>query len=432
MEHIKIFNSVAEKDNFIDADSFKYDIVGLVKNVEGVVYNPPEEIIHSYVVSNIRYIESVGFNSTANTITWDYTVDKTTRSGKRVNYNGTDSQQVTYAINNSINNVTISGQITKYEVNIPYSFTQESGQGSYLTFVPREDGTFRFGVGVTGNTIQYSIDNGVNWVTLENGVFTPTVHQGEKIIWKGELPAMGLIMGVGTFFSTCDFDVRGNALSLVYGDSFSNKTAIKDDGQFIYLFSGSSVVDSSGLVLPATSLKRDSYANMFIFCKKLEKCVMELPSSTVPYRAYQSMFNGCSSLKTGPLIKATSLGEQAMQGMFMNCTSLESIPSYSGTVTSIGSASCENMFRGCTSLTRGIDLTSANFGGGYGDNYDYMFSGCTSLNYIRCLISTPNTANTENWTVGVAENGTFVRRANVEWPRGTSGVPDGWTIVDDE
>lgn len=40
MEHIKIFNSVNEKDNYIDADKFKYDIVGLIKNVEGVVYNP--------------------------------------------------------------------------------------------------------------------------------------------------------------------------------------------------------------------------------------------------------------------------------------------------------------------------------------------------------------------------------------------------------
>jgi hypothetical protein len=171
---------------------------------------------------------------------------------------------------------------------------------------------------------------------------------------------------------------------------------------------------------------------MFDNCKKLEKCVIELPSSSVQYRSYQNMFRGCTSLREGPLIKATSIAEQGLQSMFEDCSNLEYIPSYSGIVTSMGSQNFETMFKGCSKLTRGIDLTSANFGGAFGANYRYMFSGCTSLNYIKCLISSPSTSYTENWTVGVSNKGTFVRKPNVEWPRGTSGVPYGWTIVDDE
>ena len=62
-----------------------------------------------------------------------------------------------------------------------------------------------------------------------------------------------------------------------------------------------------------------------------------------------------------------------------------------------------------------------------------MFYGCTSLNYVKCLavnrVYTDDTV--ENWLAGVASSGTFVKNPNKQtWPRSSSGVPEGWTVVD--
>lgn len=58
-----------------------------------------------------------------------------------------------------------------------------------------------------------------------------------------------------------------------------------------------------------------------------------------------------------------------------------------------------------------------------------MFDGCNSLDYIKCL-ATDISANgcTDYWLASVATTGTFVKAADVEWPSGASGIPEGWDI----
>lgn len=61
-----------------------------------------------------------------------------------------------------------------------------------------------------------------------------------------------------------------------------------------------------------------------------------------------------------------------------------------------------------------------------------MFYNCSSLNQVTCM-ATDVTANyaTLNWVNGVAASGTFYKNPNMsDWPTGTSGIPDGWTVVD--
>ena len=362
MEHIKIFNSVNEKDNFIDASSFKYDIVGLVKNVEGVVYNPPEEIIHSYVVSNVRYDASVPFDSTENVITWDYNLDKTTRSGKHIVTAGTKTYNIEYKVNITSNNKSYNGTIEdENNVQIPYSFTQGTGISDYLTFLALEDGTFSFS-GKSGNTsIEYSLDNGSSWSTLTSGSSTPTVHQGEKILWKGELTvyqeSLGT-QGVGNFGSTNKFDVKGNIMSILYGDNFVNQKSLSGkDYAFTYLFQSCNIVNSKGLILPATTLSEECYAGLFQGCSFLET-VPQLPAMSVPANCYRGMFATCTSLETVPtdLLPATNItGSYAYSSMFYNCTSLKNVPN--------------------------LPMTNVNGGGWYGAYYQ-MFEGCESLTEV--------------------------------------------------
>ena len=61
-----------------------------------------------------------------------------------------------------------------------------------------------------------------------------------------------------------------------------------------------------------------------------------------------------------------------------------------------------------------------------------MFSGCSSLNYIKCLATDISATDcTGNWVSGVASTGTFVKNASMtSWTEGTSGIPNGWTVQD--
>jgi hypothetical protein len=85
------------------------------------------------------------------------------------------------------------------------------------------------------------------------------------------------------------------------------------------------------------------------------------------------------------------------------------------------------MFNGCTSLTTAPELPATaltNY------CYNYMFYGCSKLNYIKALFTTtPSTSYTNNWVSGVASSGTFVKNKNATWNvTGTSGIPSGWTV----
>jgi hypothetical protein len=62
--------------------------------------------------------------------------------------------------------------------------------------------------------------------------------------------------------------------------------------------------------------------------------------------------------------------------------------------------------------------------------YQYMFDGCTSLNYIKAMFTTtPSDDYTMFWVDGVAATGTFVKNAAAEWDvSGSHGIPNGWTV----
>jgi hypothetical protein len=59
-----------------------------------------------------------------------------------------------------------------------------------------------------------------------------------------------------------------------------------------------------------------------------------------------------------------------------------------------------------------------------------MFSGCSNLNYVKCLATDISANNcTKNWVSGVAASGTFVKDINMSgWTTGNNGIPSDWTI----
>lgn len=93
-----------------------------------------------------------------------------------------------------------------------------------------------------------------------------------------------------------------------------------------------------------------------------------------------------------------------------------------------------HMFYGCTSLAQAPELPATTLA-----TYCYrdMFSGCTSLNYIKMLATNISASDClSNWVYNVSSTGTFVKSKDAAWDTtpgalGTSGVPVGWTVVND-
>lgn len=246
----------------------------------------------------------------------------------------------------------------------PHDYSQD-----YLTFRALEDGTFKF----SGNSINYSLDDGATWTELASDTDTPTVNSGNTILWKASLTAGS--NGIGRFSSTGQFEVEGNIMSLKFGDNFSGQTTLSDRNSLAYLFSGcTSLTSVENMVLPATTLVYQCYLKMFSFCTSLTSAP-SLLATTLAFACYQYMFSYCTSLTTAPSLPATTLVERC---------------------------------------------------------YNNMFNGCNSLTSITCLAtSIPNTNCTYNWVNAVAASGTFTKAASMtSWTSGNDGIPNNWTVQD--
>ena len=188
--------------------------------------------------------------------------------------------------------------------------------------------------------------------------------------------------------------------------------------------------------LPATTLAQNCYYQMFINCSSLVTAP-ELPATTLAQSCYQGMFQSCTSLTTAPELPATDLTNYCYVDMFYGCTSLIKGPKISA--ITLAPQCFREMFRNCTALKTAPELLvtfiSENDDEYYGDDpnscCNYMFYGCSSLNYIKCLGTNVDCSNhTVQWVYGVAASGTFVKADSMEneWTIGISGIPSGWTV----
>ena len=258
----------------------------------------------------------------------------------------------------------------------------------YLTFDIIGAGNINWCKKGTSRQISYS-KNGGEWTSISAGADTLiSVVAGDKVRFKGtnswyydrDEMYYSYFGGEGT---TCQFKLKGNIMSLTYGDNFIGKTALQETSQYYATFKRlfyncSGVVDTSLFVLPAMTLRQQScYEEMFKDCVNLVYSPKLLPAMYLKGGDYKSMFEGCINLITTPELPATNV----MYG-----------------------------------------------------SYDSMFKGCSKVNYIKCLATNlinQSVNGVDNWVQGVSPTGTFVKSANMDtWPTGASGIPTGWTVQD--
>ena len=212
--------------------------------------------------------------------------------------------------------------------------------------------------------------------------------------------------GIGKIIPSASASIEGNIMSLIYGDNFSGQTTIQNNFQFRKLFSGDTTITSAeNMVMPATTVTKQCYSQMFQGCSNLTKTPKTIGSSTMTWNGdycWSDMFNSCTSLTTVPsgLLPATNLSSACYWCLFQNCTSLTTAPILPATT----------LVRNC---------------------YLSMFDGCSNLNYIEAMFTTsPSSSYMSNWVNGVASSGTFVKNSAATWTSscGTSTYPCNWTI----
>ena len=104
--------------------------------------------------------------------------------------------------------------------------------------------------------------------------------------------------------------------------------------------------------LPATTLPQNSlsniwgvYAYMFSGCLSLTKAPTTLPATTLTKGCYMNMFSNCSKLTTAPKLPATTLADSCYDNMFTHCKNLINIPSLPA--TTLPKYSYFAMFKNC-------------------------------------------------------------------------------------
>ena len=319
---------------------------------------------------------------------------------------------------------------------------------NYFRFIALEDNS---SVGWTGTyipDIQYSKD-GSTWTQFDRN--RVTVNEGESLMFKGDnWRSTGTGGGsIANYFTTTgSFDLSGNIMSLL--DSTLESVTIPIGDCFFNLFLNCSIVSAENLILPATTLMYRCYENLFNGCTSLTTAPA-LPAIVMASECYAGMFGNCTSLTTAPELPATTLAEYCYYYMFYNCTALTTAPELPA--TTLADTCYFAMFSGCTSLTTAPELPATNtyiwqcygsmfsrctslteaphIGRTIGRRCYYsMFNNCTSLNSISVEFTVWNSSSdsTLQWVGNVSPTGTFhcPRALPIEY--GTSRIPTGWTV----
>ena len=254
------------------------------------------------------------------------------------------------------------------------------------------------------NNLSYSKDKDY-WEDVPPGPeFQINVSSGDNVYFKGTGTQTAYNVNYSLKInSDFNINVSGNIMSLLYEDQFIDITEFPEGSEmtFVNLFSGNTnLISAENLILPATILTLRCYQNMFEGCTSLTTAP-ELPATTLTSRCYFNMFSGCTSLTAAPELPATRLESYCYSSMFKGCSSLTTAPALPATT----------LISSC---------------------YNIMFISCSSLNSITMLatdISASRCLN--NWVSGVSSTGTFTKSPEMtSLPTGTSGIPEGWTVVD--
>ena len=272
-----------------------------------------------------------------------------------------------------------------------------SAEEEPLTFEAMTAGSKVTFTTTTGADLQYSVNDGM-WQTYKRTVTLSNV--GDKVSFRGNNAYLTTSSMYSTFSCSGQCYVYGNVMSLLNSTDYANITTLSHEYVFRKLFKDNTAIYShptKAILLPATTVTRSCYDEMFYGCKNLTTAP-ELPATTVAPSCYTAMFESCESLTVAPDLPATTLCTCCYQSMFANCKGMTVAPELPAPVL--------------------VDHC-----------YSYMFANCVKVNSLTCLATDFSaTSCTYYWLSNVAPSGTFRTISMVGWTAGDSGIPFGWRI----
>lgn len=336
-----------------------------------------------------------------------------------------------------------------------YSLSAASGKyvvrqmKGYFRTILEEAGAIEMTIPANVNTdymtsISYSTDAGTTWTTTDNTssditITTPSLPAGSKILWKGIGQSMATRNTSDNYsnFTTnsAAFSIRGNIMSLVFGDDFVGQNSLSSKGQYTFygLFQNcTKLINIDGLKLPATTLVGHCYREIFKGCTNLrltDPSIFSLPATTMTPYCYCGMFQNCRMYFTGVsknLLHSTTLANNCYDSMFYGCQKMTNAPDLPA--TTLENMCYYGMFGSC-SFTAAPELPALELPRMC---YAFMFSGCEELTYIKAAFTTIGPMSLWNWVGGswFPSTGTFYKNSAATWDvTGTDGVPSGWTVV---
>lgn len=281
----------------------------------------------------------------------------------------------------------------------------------YLRFTALENSVFTLTIPSSVTTsyleyIEYSVDDGANWVKTNNSssqitVNTPLITEGNSILWRGKGTRMATSSNAySKFSSTGKHNVSGNIGTLLWTNSRVPTSLSTSNNYAFYglFYNDSNLMSVRDLILPFTKLCSNCYGFMFCNCSGIVEGAI-LPATTLATDCYYRMYRNCTNLVTPSELPATTLEKQCYNNMFGGCTKLTTAPELPATT----------LVQNC---------------------YINMFQGCSGLKSVTCLATDISASgSTSNWLYNTASSGTFKKAAGVTWPTGASGIPNGWTVV---
>lgn len=230
-----------------------------------------------------------------------------------------------------------------------------------------------------------------------------------------------------TFTSSMDYTFNG----CVKLETVTSITRISENPTMDHTFTGCKELTSVG---GSVYCGYAPYA--FSGCESL----VNLPQFVAPATAwaaavscYAHMFEGCKSLVNFPsgLFKNLKVcnthlnRSEQFSNMFDGCTELQSPENrdWFEVEECLGVYAFDYMFKNCKNFTQSPIIRYLPRNGYYS-----VFEGCERLDDIVCLVDRYSDSLFVDWVKGVSPTGTFTKKRGVNWNSGNSGIPNGWTI----
>lgn len=322
----------------------------------------------------------------------------------------------------------------------------------FLCFTSKANGVtvkLDFGSEVADRIELGTSSDGISFYSWD-GSTAKTLNNGDKLYVWNKKTTLSQNSTDHYFFrfiiegGTGTVEVSGDVASMI---NFSEPT----DYCFYRLFSDQTAIVSCPEITSTTTAP-NCYQRMFLNCTYLKTGPSALPATNVASAAYWQMFEGCSKLETAPLILAKTMGSSACSQMFYSCVALTKAPDLPA--TTLASDSYERMFYGCTELktapptlpaltvpqeayeymfhncsklTKSPIIKARNLNSSC---FQYMFDGCSALNEIHLEEYTGSFESSyfALWVNEVSSTGTFYY-GGADETRGSSAIPEGWTVV---